>query len=412
MRLECSTKGDVRFSALYATVEIFGKKDTIENHYQLCKRFDGVAPKTAKEAKGKAVTSIVLNGKEFEPRFLMPFYKIMWVRYLERNPALVAYASRFSEFTDSFRGKAMNCQADVIAQYIKEGRKAVLADCQELIQELRNIKQEPKEDIIRIAATGHRPNKLPGGYEILHLHNIALANKMKNHFLTHLNSGKKVHAISGMALGIDTLFALVALKLKRQGKNITLEAAIPCDNHCGNWPKASQDQWHSIVNQADKVTYVSKEPYKAYLMQKRNEYMVNNCDELVAFWDGTSGGTGNCVNYATSKNVQIVQFNPNDIPEAIIKPASTPAPTASIITETTKYVESWRKFPWKQKELSLNYEPYMSAFVEIGWKPSKEKGVYKCAVDGKIFQLVAGFEQSDEPYCESEYWAYGEITQL
>lgn len=37
--LECSSKGDKRFSALYCKVSVNGKIDTIENHYQLNKVF-------------------------------------------------------------------------------------------------------------------------------------------------------------------------------------------------------------------------------------------------------------------------------------------------------------------------------------------------------------------------------------
>jgi len=36
--LECSSRGDKRFSALYAKVLAFGVRDTIENHYQKSKR--------------------------------------------------------------------------------------------------------------------------------------------------------------------------------------------------------------------------------------------------------------------------------------------------------------------------------------------------------------------------------------
>ena len=38
MKLECSSKGDKRFSAFYAFVEFDGKYDSIEHHYQNCKR--------------------------------------------------------------------------------------------------------------------------------------------------------------------------------------------------------------------------------------------------------------------------------------------------------------------------------------------------------------------------------------
>jgi O-acetyl-ADP-ribose deacetylase (regulator of RNase III) len=71
--------------------------------------------------------------------------------------------------------------------------------------------------------------------------------------------------------------------------------------------------WKDIVKQADTVTYVSKLLYKPYLMQKRNEYMVNQCNELIAVFDGTQGGTANCVKYAEEKGKKIVTVNPNEL---------------------------------------------------------------------------------------------------
>ena len=39
MNLECSSKGDKRYSSMYAKVTVFDNYDTIENHYQLSKVF-------------------------------------------------------------------------------------------------------------------------------------------------------------------------------------------------------------------------------------------------------------------------------------------------------------------------------------------------------------------------------------
>ncbi|HDR4736827.1 TPA: DUF1273 family protein [Bacillus cereus] len=165
---------------------------------------------------------------------------------------------------------------------------------------------------ITIALTGHRPGKL-GGYDYYSPLNLSIATKLREYLLFHLRQGKQVHAISGMALGADTIFALVALKLKKQGYAVILESAIPCTAHASQWPKPSQEQWKSIVEQADVVTYVSKLLYKPYLMQKRNEYMVNQCDELIAIFDGTKGGTANCIDYAMKKEKKIMTINPKEL---------------------------------------------------------------------------------------------------
>jgi uncharacterized phage-like protein YoqJ len=38
-------------------------------------------------------------------------------------------------------------------------------------------------------------------------------------------------------------------------------------------------------------------------MQRRNEWMVDRADKLVALWDGSWGGTFNCIEYARKKGV-------------------------------------------------------------------------------------------------------------
>lgn len=131
--LECSSQGDTRFSAFYARVTMWGVERSIEEHYQLCKRFrtpfHTIAPRTVKEAKGRKPSHIELNGKEYPVSMLTPFYKLLWLRYFDLNPDLVAYASQFDGFSDMFKGRALNCQANVIHQYIKVGRESVWQDC-------------------------------------------------------------------------------------------------------------------------------------------------------------------------------------------------------------------------------------------------------------------------------------------
>ncbi|WCF11687.1 macro domain-containing protein (plasmid) [Paenibacillus thiaminolyticus] len=150
--LECSTKGDKRFSALYAKVQVIvnGVKsfDSIEVHYQNSKEYldeqgNFVKAKDWKEAKhwqhlGKKPIRMNINGKIFPLDFHSQYYKMLWVKYLDSNPDLVTFASQYDDFTDSFRREnTMNCQADVIRQFIKEGRNSVLSDCQPLILALK-----------------------------------------------------------------------------------------------------------------------------------------------------------------------------------------------------------------------------------------------------------------------------------
>lgn len=136
--LECSSKGDKRFSAFFAYVEIFGKNNSIENHYQLCKRFGDKVPKGWRDAKGKKATHFVLKGFEYDVKYLSGWYDLLWLKYLDKNPELVEFAKQYDDFNDIFKGKnTINCQADSIRKYIKQGRDFIIEENKELLNKIK-----------------------------------------------------------------------------------------------------------------------------------------------------------------------------------------------------------------------------------------------------------------------------------
>lgn len=162
---------------------------------------------------------------------------------------------------------------------------------------------------MKIAITGHRPNKLGNDYNLT----SSLIMKIKKEIQEQLRIitwgfEQPLTLITGMALGIDTLFALIAIEYK-----IPFIAAIPCAGQASMWPAKSKQTYFDIVEHPLCTKYwVSTLPYNPRLMQLRNEWMVDNCDILIAVWDGTSGGTGNCVKYADGKK-EIVRIDPTKL---------------------------------------------------------------------------------------------------
>lgn len=127
--LECSSKGDKRFSALVATVSVFGVSDTIENHYQCAKRTKdpSFVPRNWLDTKGKKPEYFEIGGHKYPITSGKSFYEILWVKYLDNNPELVEYAKKFDDFSDMFKSKnAVVCQADVIRDYVKLGREVIM----------------------------------------------------------------------------------------------------------------------------------------------------------------------------------------------------------------------------------------------------------------------------------------------
>lgn len=133
------------------------------------------------------------------------------------------------------------------------------------------------------AGTGHRPNKL-GGYA------DPLPRGLARQFLEECRPDE---VISGMALGWDTCIALAARDL-----GIPYVAAIPFEGQEHKWPEQSRRVYGAIRKGAAREIVISSAGYSAEAMQKRNEWMVDNCTLLIALWDGSDGGTANCVRYA------------------------------------------------------------------------------------------------------------------
>jgi uncharacterized phage-like protein YoqJ len=158
---------------------------------------------------------------------------------------------------------------------------------------------------MRIAVTGHRPNKLGHEYG----HRGPYSDAIRAYFKKQaIELGCEV-GISGMALGVDMIWAVVMIELK-----LPLIAAIPFTGQELAWPKQSQMVYHAILSypKCTKVIVCSG-GYSPQKMQVRNEWMVDHSDKLIGIWDGTSGGTGNCINYARSRGIELIIQNPNQL---------------------------------------------------------------------------------------------------
>src|SRR5713101_7434394 len=147
-----------------------------------------------------------------------------------------------------------------------------------------------------IAFTGHRPNKL-SGYKLPNPTYTYVCQQLEKTLL-ELKPDK---AISGMALGVDQWAAHICVKL-----GIPFIAAVPCDNQDSRWPEASKKTYQLLLKKAAEIVVVSPGAYTHECMQKRNEWMVHHCDKLIGVWDGSSGGTMNCINFARGIGREII----------------------------------------------------------------------------------------------------------
>ena len=145
-----------------------------------------------------------------------------------------------------------------------------------------------------VAFTGHRPNKLSRrGY------GDTVTEEFIQEALEDLLGWVKPNgAITGMAQGVDQIATAACIKLR-----IPFTAAVPFRGQESIWPQAAQARYHQLLQHAEKIVYTN-ESYKFSspsipdLMQHRNEYLVDNSQLLIGVFDGTPGGTANCIRYA------------------------------------------------------------------------------------------------------------------
>jgi uncharacterized phage-like protein YoqJ len=144
-----------------------------------------------------------------------------------------------------------------------------------------------------IAVTGHRPNKLGGYSDVTFIRLHALATFM-------LKRLQPAAVISGMAQGWDMEVAQAALDMQ-----VPLIAAIPFEDQDKLWSMATQARYAGLIKRASQVELVSPGTFTPEKFHRRNRWMVDHCERLVALWDPTerAGGTYETMQYARLRKI-------------------------------------------------------------------------------------------------------------
>ena len=155
------------------------------------------------------------------------------------------------------------------------------------------IKSQTPAGLFIVGGTGHRLGEKVGGYSKKVEDNLL---NISTNILEEINP---TSVISGMAIGWDFAIANASLNLI-----IPLVAAIPFSGQESQWPNNSKVEYQNILNNPlTSSFYICSEGYESWKMQRRNEWMADRVNLMLAFWDGSNGGTANCVNYCKRKNI-------------------------------------------------------------------------------------------------------------
>ena len=157
------------------------------------------------------------------------------------------------------------------------------------------------------AFTGHRAQKLPWRYDESDPRCLDLKQRIYD-TVEAVNSAGFTRFICGMAEGCDLYFCQSVLELRSEHSEIRLEAAVPFSGQAEKWPRRERERYERLLSECDKVT-VLQEEYSPGCMMRRNRYMVDHADLVIACYDGQSGGTLNTLRYAVERQVRILHLS-------------------------------------------------------------------------------------------------------
>lgn len=157
--------------------------------------------------------------------------------------------------------------------------------------------------------TGYRPEKLPYGANELHPDCLRLKEELAYQVCRAAEDGI-TYFICGGAQGTDTFAAEAVLCVQKERPEIILEIAVPFLGQERTWTPRQQARYHAILDKAQRITYMSDTPAVEHFF-KRNRYIVDHADRIIAVFDGKRGGTSQTVRYAEKQGKEIIRLAPD-----------------------------------------------------------------------------------------------------
>ena len=159
--------------------------------------------------------------------------------------------------------------------------------------------------------TGHRPEHLPWGRTETRQDCMDYYLRLCRVTEDMIEAGCRVF-YCGMARGVDTMAAQIVLGLRESKPELCLKliAVCPHADQASFWSAKDKQMYNFLLSMADEV--VTLEPaYTPSSFHRRNRYMVDRCDYMIAGYDGvTKGGTASTVAYARRRGKQILMVPP------------------------------------------------------------------------------------------------------
>lgn len=113
--------------------------------------------------------------------------------------------------------------------------------------------------------------------------------------------------LCGMAVGFDIEAAEVALTLRKELAGLKVVAVVPFEGMQRRFSESWQERFERIIAEADRcITLAPRYSVEVYAV--RNNFLVDNSSAVIAYFDGTKGGTAYTVRRALKSLSQIINL--------------------------------------------------------------------------------------------------------
>ena len=164
--------------------------------------------------------------------------------------------------------------------------------------------------------TGHRPTRFRFKYDEKNNGCKRIKKRIRDQLILLYEQGFRQFWVGG-ALGVDMWAGEILLRLKEQPEysDIQLHIALPFEGHDTVWEERSRRRMSFLIKHStETVTVGQKDAPPAVNYRRRNEYMVDRADCLLAVYDNDRSirsGTGMTVRIAEKKGLPITLIHPD-----------------------------------------------------------------------------------------------------
>ncbi len=113
--------------------------------------------------------------------------------------------------------------------------------------------------------------------------------------------------MTGMAVGFDLAAGECVLSLRGRLDGIRLVCVVPFRDQERGFSPGDRERFDRLLREADSVVVLAEEYFPA-VYRLRNDYLVDGASAVVAYYDGTAGGTAYTVARARRSGIPVLNL--------------------------------------------------------------------------------------------------------